>query len=159
MVNSSRLETHRSSAGGQKRWLTLVSSHPVQICPLGGERPSNITQPFDLSTPTRPFPCCDGWPFVQVSWFIELQIFTFFLPPFHSPSLCTHTFIFSYQLESCQKKSIVLYETEFQVDMIIMTEVLSLSHSLSLTLLSWGSFFTFLISMWQNVCLMASPGL
>lgn len=64
MVNSNRLETHRSSSGGQKRWLTLVSSHSGtgQICPLGVERPSNITQPFDLSTSTGPFPAVmDGF--------------------------------------------------------------------------------------------------
>lgn len=85
MVNSNRLETYRSSSGGQKRRLAPVSSHSGtgQNCPLGVERPSNITQPFDLSTPDRVFWCFDGWLFVHSSSrmiYRELQIFTFFCP-------------------------------------------------------------------------------
>lgn len=63
-VSGSRLETHRSSSDRQKRRLTHVSSRSGtgQIRPPGVERPSNITQPFDLSTPTRPLPAVmDGF--------------------------------------------------------------------------------------------------
>lgn len=143
MVNSNRLETHRSSSGGQKRWLTLASSHQGtgQICPLGMERPSNIAQPFDLSTPTRPFPAVmDGFLCtLQVVIYRELQIFTYFSSTAYSPSfpfwlklhfaaLSTHMVIFSYQLASCQiMESTLLHEAELQMDMIIMTEALPLS--------------------------------
>lgn len=115
MVNSNTLETHRSSSGGQKQWLTIVSSHSGtgKICPLGVERPSNITQPFDLSTPTRPFPAVmDGFSCtVQVLWFIEsckyLLFFYLSRNPVHlyphilqlSPLTCSY-----YQLASWQKK-------------------------------------------------------
>lgn len=45
----------------------------LEIHPLGVRRPSNITQPFDLSTWTRPSPAVmDGFLCtVQVLWFIE----------------------------------------------------------------------------------------
>lgn len=110
-----------------------------QICPLGVERPSNITQPFDLSTPTRPFANCDGWLFVQVSWFIESCKHLFPLRPLSSPASCrfliksglpAHMFIFSYQLASHQK---ILWHyvrrtnAGLQMDMVIVTEAPSLS--------------------------------
>lgn len=117
-VNSNRLETHRPSSGEQKRWHSLVSSHSGtgQICPLGVERPSNITQPFDLSTP---FPAVmdDVLCSVQVSWFIEsckyllppLPLILTLIPHFwlnlHFPALPASQLTISYnQLASCQKK-------------------------------------------------------
>lgn len=70
---------------------TLPRSPTGLICPLGVERPSNITQPFDLSTPTRPFGAVmDGFLcVVQVSWFIDQQILTFFFFSSSHPSLFT----------------------------------------------------------------------
>lgn len=45
----------------------LPSSHSgtTQICPLGVKRASNITQPYDLSTPNETSSHCDGWLFVD----------------------------------------------------------------------------------------------
>lgn len=137
-VNSNRLETHRSSSGEQKRWLTLVSSHSGtgQICPLGVERPSNITQPFDLSTPTRPFPAMmDGFLCsVKVSWFIvscKYLLFSpspltlTFIPHFwlnlYFPALSAQMVLLSYQLASCQKRWIHLL---YEMGVTIMTKVI-----------------------------------
>ena len=64
-VSGGRLETRGSSGTPSPRpRLALASpSGTGQISPLGAGRPSNITQPFDLSTPGEAFSHRDGLAF------------------------------------------------------------------------------------------------